>query len=176
MPSPAEIDISSISFPLNQEDRSYLCEQLYGWAQNVLRSRVGFESEEYAGIALLAALDNYSPDKGVPFSRYMYRCVTWRARDEIRKFTGRKGSSKYEAQLSASPIIDDAQPAIANSTGSSKLEVEDMVTQICKMETIMCLTALGRLMCKANNEDIARMTGYGKERINKKLALVRELL
>jgi DNA-directed RNA polymerase specialized sigma24 family protein len=101
--------------PLSDQQKAEFCASHLKWAERLMRSVWGRDAEEYAGEAMVIALNRYDADLNVPVEAWLADYLKWHGREVVRRANGRPGSSRYEAQSGMCGLEDfDAETPSAD--------------------------------------------------------------
>lgn len=70
-------------------------------------------------LALLSAVEHFSPERGVAFSSYARICVERRLRSVVRSATARKHEPLFQAVSLDKPLVEDLEPYSCSSCTSN---------------------------------------------------------
>lgn len=162
---------------VTDEQRSQLCADHLAWAEGYLAKSVGHDAVEYAGQGLLAAIDSFDPNRGVPFRSYASQVIRRDALDAIRSFKGGVGTARRRVTDAVTVHEGDSVEALA--TPESRMESRErqitVLGRLRELEPAAALTGLA-MAIGLSPTAIHRLTRFSSETINAHAGAVRRLL
>jgi DNA-directed RNA polymerase specialized sigma24 family protein len=161
---------TAIASQFTAEQREELAREHLAWGEAALAKKFGPESAEYAGLALVRAMDTYQESRG-EFRAWLYQNLIWTSREQHRAFAGRVGSRQHNARTRTVSVADndrvvragsdDLRSQATTSPDQGAIAHDDLINTLAAIEELPIpqrWVILGRF-AGLSDDDIGRITG-----------------